>query len=131
MIQKMIGTDKPDGDELHREISDEALEAAVLTFPTMGSQTLIFGSYCFACRLDPPHYHSGDAKTFCELSLFVAITLSTLLPAPATPKHHRVTHTHPATNNVVSDPGGCSPVHPPFCSNICTGPGPCAPPDSW
>jgi hypothetical protein len=27
--------------------------------------------------------------------------------------------------------GGCSPTHAPFCSNICTGSGPCAPPDSW
>jgi pimeloyl-ACP methyl ester carboxylesterase len=34
---------------------------------------------------------------------------------------------------VAPDPGGsgCSPVHTPLCSNICTGTGPCAPADSW
>jgi hypothetical protein len=64
-----------------------------------------------------------------KIALSAAIVLSTAFPTSATTKHHRVTH-RPAIYHTV--PGGtCSPTHPPLCSNICTGPSPCAPPDSW
>ena len=68
-----------------------------------------------------------------KIALSAAIVLSTAFPASAATKHHRVTHVHPAIYNTVPDTagGGCSPIHPPLCSNICTGRGPCAPPDSW
>ena len=68
-----------------------------------------------------------------KIALSAAIVLSTAFPASAATKHHRVTHVHPAIHNMVPDTSGdgCSPIHPPLCSNICSGPGPCAPPDSW
>jgi hypothetical protein len=68
-----------------------------------------------------------------EIALAAAIVLGTALPASAATKHHRVTYGPLRTYDVAPDHGSgdCSPVHPPFCSNICTGGGPCAPPDSW
>jgi hypothetical protein len=68
-----------------------------------------------------------------KIALSAAIVLSAAFPASAATKHHRVTHVHPAIYKMVPDTSGdgCSPSHPPFCSNICTGSGPCAPPDSW
>jgi hypothetical protein len=68
-----------------------------------------------------------------KIALSAAIVLSAALSASAATKHHRVTHGHPAIYNMVPDTirGGCSPTGVPLCSNICSGPGPCAPPDSW
>ena len=68
-----------------------------------------------------------------KVALSAAIVLSTAFPASAAIKHHRVTHVHPGIYNMVPDTsgGGCSPIHPPLCRNICTGHGPCAPPDGW
>ncbi len=67
------------------------------------------------------------------LMLSAAIILGAALPATAATKHHHVSHGRREIYNMV--PGGaggaCSAVHPPFCDNICTGSGPCAPPDSW
>jgi hypothetical protein len=72
------------------------------------------------------------AKMFrkAEVALAAAFVLSTALSASAATKHHRLTPGGLALYDMV--PGAtCSPVHPPLCSNICTGSGPCAPPDSW
>ncbi len=66
-----------------------------------------------------------------KVALSAAIVISTAFPALAATKHHRVTHAPPAIYNMDPGNGSCSPIHPPLCSNICTGPGPCAPPDSW
>jgi len=66
-----------------------------------------------------------------KVALCAAIVLSTAFPASAATKHHRVTHAHPAIYNRISGDGSCSPTHAPLCSNICSGRGPCAPPDSW
>jgi hypothetical protein len=68
-----------------------------------------------------------------KIALAAAMVLSTGLSASAATQHRRVTHNRPPTYDVAPDHGSgdCSPVHPPFCSNICTGSGPCAPPDSW
>jgi hypothetical protein len=68
-----------------------------------------------------------------KIALSAAIVLSTAFPALAATKRHRVTHVRPAIHNVVPDTirGGCSPTGIPLCSNICSGSGPCAPPDSW
>jgi hypothetical protein len=65
-----------------------------------------------------------------KAALAAAIVLGTALPALAATKARRVAHLQPPIYDMV--PGAtCSPVHPPLCSNICTGSGPCAPPDSW
>jgi hypothetical protein len=64
-----------------------------------------------------------------KVALCAAIVLSTAFPASAATKHHRVTHAYPATH--VPGDGNCSPTHAPLCSNICSGPGPCAPPDTY
>jgi hypothetical protein len=65
-----------------------------------------------------------------KIALATAIVLSPALAASAATKARRVARLQPPLYDVV--PGStCSPVHPPFCSNICTGSGPCAPPDSW
>ena len=44
-----------------------------------------------------------------KIVLAAAIVLSTILPASAATKHHRVTHVHPAIYNMVPDPirGSC------------------------
>jgi hypothetical protein len=65
--------------------------------------------------------------------LSAATVLSTAFPASAAAKHHRVTQDHPAIHNMVHATivGTCSPTGVPLCSNICSGAGPCAPPDSW
>ena len=67
------------------------------------------------------------------IALAAAIVLGTALAAAAATRHGRVTQSRPQTYDVAPSHGSgdCSPVHPPFCSNICTGSGPCAPPDSW
>lgn len=64
-----------------------------------------------------------------KIALAAAIVLGTAVSASAATRLHRA-HLQPPLYDVL---GGatCSPVHPPFCSNICTGSGPCAPPDSW
>jgi hypothetical protein len=63
-----------------------------------------------------------------KVALFAAIVLGTAFPASAA-THHRFTRVDPRTDSVNPEPtgGGCSPVRPPFCSNICTGSGACAP----
>jgi hypothetical protein len=68
-----------------------------------------------------------------KVALSAAIVLSTAFPASASIKHHRVTHLHPAIYNMVpgTNRGSCSPTGVPLCSNICSGAGPCGPPDSW
>ena len=68
-----------------------------------------------------------------KIALSAAIVLGTAFAASAANKNHHVTHVHPGIYNIAPDTngGGCSPIHPPLCSNICTGSGPCAPPDSW
>jgi hypothetical protein len=67
------------------------------------------------------------------LALSAGIVLTAACTASAATKHHRVVRIDPGIYNALPDTtgGGCSPVHPPLCSNICTGAGPCAPPDSW
>ena len=61
--------------------------------------------------------------------------IGTAFPAlAATKQHHRVTHVHSAIYNMVvptAAGGGCTASGGPACSGACTGPGPCAPPDSW
>jgi hypothetical protein len=68
-----------------------------------------------------------------KIVLSAAIVLSTAFPASTATKHHRVTQVHPSIYNVVPDTvrGSCSPTGVPLCSNICSGAGPCGPPDSW
>jgi hypothetical protein len=68
-----------------------------------------------------------------KIALSIAIVLCTAFPASAAIRHPRVTRVPSQAYDVVPDhnSGDCSPVHPPLCSNICTGPGPCAGPDSW
>jgi hypothetical protein len=78
-----------------------------------------------------------------KVAISAAIVLSTAFPASAVTKYHRVAHARPqiystdptqanrSIYNMVPGDGSCSPIHPPLCSNICTGPGPCAPPDGW
>ena len=67
-----------------------------------------------------------------KVALSAAIVLSAAFPASAA-KHLQVSHVHPAIHDMDRDTirGTCSPIHAPLCSNICTGPGPCAPPDGW
>ncbi len=65
-----------------------------------------------------------------KAALSAAVVLSAAFPALAATKNHRIIRTPPAIT-VDRGSGLCSPIHPPFCSNICTGSGPCAPPDSW
>src|SRR6516162_11739830 len=65
-----------------------------------------------------------------KIALSAAVVLSATFPTwAATKHHHRVTYARPQMYDAVPDhnSGDCSPVHPPFCSNICTGSGPCAP----
>jgi hypothetical protein len=69
------------------------------------------------------------SKTTVALSAAIIFSTATV-PASAATKHHRVTHTNSAIYMSPGD-GTCSPIHPPLCSNICSGAGPCAPPDSW
>jgi hypothetical protein len=66
-----------------------------------------------------------------KVALSAAIVLSTAFPASAATTHYRITRVDPGLYD--SDPGNgdCSPVHPPLCSNICAGPGPCAPIDGY
>jgi len=61
--------------------------------------------------------------------LSAAIFLSPAFPASAGTNHHHMTRFHSKIYNSVPDAigGACSPTHPPFCNNICTGSGPCAP----
>jgi len=61
--------------------------------------------------------------------LSAAIVLSAAFPASATTKHRHVNRFHSEIYNTIPDGigGACSPTHPPFCNNICTGSGPCAP----
>jgi hypothetical protein len=68
-----------------------------------------------------------------KIALYAAIVLNTAFPALAATKHHRATHVNPSIYNMIPDTtrGGCSPTGVPLCSNICSGPGPCAPPDRW
>jgi hypothetical protein len=71
-----------------------------------------------------------------KVVLLAAIVLSVdfpaCFPAWAATKHHRASRVDPRVYNAVPNTSGeCSPVHPPLCSNICTGSGPCAPPDGW
>jgi hypothetical protein len=68
-----------------------------------------------------------------KIALSVAIVAGTALPASAASKHHGVSARRPAIYDRVRDSpgGGCSPTGVPLCSNICSGSGPCAPPDSW
>ena len=68
-----------------------------------------------------------------KVAFFTAIPLSIAFPASAATKHHLVAHVHPEIYNVAPKAvsGSCSPTGVPLCSNICSGAGPCAPPDSW
>lgn len=64
------------------------------------------------------------------IALAATIVLGATFSATAATRLHRVAHLQPGIYDML--PGAtCSPIHPPLCSNICTGPGPCAPPDSW
>ena len=79
---------------------------------------------------------AGDMNVLSKtkIALSAAVVLSATFPTwAATKHHHRVTYARPQMYDAVPDhnSGDCSPVHPPFCSNICTGSGPCAPPDSY
>jgi hypothetical protein len=67
------------------------------------------------------------------IALSAAIVLSTVFPTLAATKHHRATHTHSTIYDMAAGTigGGCSPTGVPLCSNICSGTGPCAPPDGW
>lgn len=68
-----------------------------------------------------------------KIALAVAIAAGATSPASATTKHHGGSVRRPAIYNMVrgSPGGGCSPTGAPLCSNICSGSGPCAPPDHW
>jgi hypothetical protein len=71
-----------------------------------------------------------------KIVLSAAMVLSTAFPVLAATEHHRVTHVDPAIYNMAPDTisGSCSPIPRTgvrLCSNICSGSGPCAPPDSW
>jgi hypothetical protein len=71
-----------------------------------------------------------------RIVLSAAMVLSTAFPVLAATEHHRVTHVHSAIYNMVpaAISGSCSPIPRTgvrLCSNICSGSGPCAPPDSW
>ena len=68
-----------------------------------------------------------------KVALSAAIVLSTAFPASAATKHPRVIPDHQAIYNRVPDTirGGCSPIHPPLCNNICSGTGPCAQGDAY
>ena len=68
------------------------------------------------------------------IALSAAIILGTALTASASTKDHAVSHVQQrAIYNRVPETtgGGCSPTHPPFCSNICSGVGPCAQGDAY
>jgi hypothetical protein len=100
---------------------------------TNGEMTLRAKSnFGLSCKLNREIKMFSTAK----VALSAAIALSTVFPASAATRHsmpYRVTRVDPQIYNVAGNTagGGCSPVHPPLCSNICTGSGPCAPPDSW
>ena len=69
-----------------------------------------------------------------EIALSAAIILGTALTASASTKDHAVSHVHqrPIYNRAPDTAGGgCSPIHPPLCSNICSGTGPCAEGDDY
>jgi hypothetical protein len=68
-----------------------------------------------------------------KVALSAAILLNTVFSASAATKHHRVTRVDPKIYIMAPDTAGvgCSPIRSPLCSNICAGPGPCAPPDGW
>lgn len=61
-----------------------------------------------------------------KVALSAAIVLSAAVPASAATKRHHFAHAHPEIYNTVPY-ATCSATHPPFCNNICTGSGPCAP----
>jgi hypothetical protein len=77
----------------------------------------------------------GDMAITRILLLGTLLTLiGTAFPALATAKHHhRATDVRPAIYNraPAAAGGGCTASGGPACSGACTGPGPCAPPDSW
>lgn len=57
-----------------------------------------------------------------KIALCVAIILGTGAAAAAAAPYHRISHVAPTYYNMVPDSlggNGCSPVHPPLCSNIC------------
>lgn len=66
-----------------------------------------------------------------KVALSAAIVLSTGFPALAATGIYRLANDPPALYDMYPGNGSCSPIHPPLCSNICAGPGPCAPPDGW
>src|SRR6516165_11998074 len=72
---------------------------------------------------------AGDMNVLSKtkIALSAAVVLSATFPTwAATKHHHRVTYARPFPDH---NSGDCSPVHPPFCRHICTGSGPCAPPE--
>jgi hypothetical protein len=75
-----------------------------------------------------------------KIALSASIVLSTVFPASAATKHHRVTQFHRPVYNYVHRPiynmvapaavgGVCTASGGPACSGDCSGSGPCAPPD--
>jgi hypothetical protein len=66
-----------------------------------------------------------------KIALSAAVVLSTVFPASAATKHHRVTHAHPTIYNMVAPAavggGNCPANGGPGCSTE----GQSAPPDSW
>jgi hypothetical protein len=64
-----------------------------------------------------------------KIALSAMIVLSTTFSTSAATKHHRVTRVQPEIYHMVPGISGdaCSPIHAPFCRNICTGLAPCAP----
>jgi hypothetical protein len=66
-----------------------------------------------------------------KVALCAVIVLSTAFSASGATTHYRVSGIDPGIYNPDPGNGDCSPIHPPLCSNICTPPGPCAPPDGW
>ena len=68
-----------------------------------------------------------------KVALTTSIVLGIAFPASAAIKNHRGTNADPTEYNALLETTGtgCSPIHTPLCSNICTERGPCAPPDGW
>jgi len=69
-----------------------------------------------------------------KVALSAAIVLNAALPALAATKNHRAASVPPSTYYAApgDNSGSCSPTPRPgvrLCDNICTGSGPCAPPD--
>jgi hypothetical protein len=106
----------------------------------VGAQAALSSAYAHTAPLSACSlvlcWQPGDTKMFgkTKVALSTAIVLSTAFPALAATKHHPVTRVPTAIYNTAPDTtsGTCSPIPRTgvrLCDNVCTGSGPCAPPD--